>query len=413
MTTIFRAACVFGALLVGQSTWAQSASTSGTSATTCTQNGTSLVCTTTTTVALPSGTNLTGMAINGSTPNTPACTSLTASPSVIPAGVATAILLSVNGCPTSSSYTYTWASPVQAATGSSTTDALTLGASAAPQSYSVQVCFAASPASCSTYSTSVSVQPSVTIPSLTGCSVTPASSTISVGGAATLNATCATGTGAGTNVAYQWSRNGNAISGARAASYSLTATDTAAAETATYSVQITNSAPSGNNASASATVTTTPVVVGPTDYCPTTPVRATIAGSAVFQRVWTADITSSFPAGATFVIQVNVDNSAATIGRYLATLNFSDAGSERGGRYVTMSKSKCDFTEGAQWLSPNFRGIKTAVNAGSASIAIGAADTRGADVKLNSNGTWYLNIQNVVGQCPAQSSCHAVIDWAN
>ncbi len=413
MTTIFRAACVLGAFVIAQSTWAQSASTSGTSATTCTQTGATLVCTTVTTVALPSGTNLSGMAINGSTPNTPACTSLTASPSVIPAGVNTAILLTVNGCPTSSTYTYTWASPVQAATASSTTHALTLGASSSPQPYSVQVCFASAPTSCTTYSASVSVQPSVTIPSLSGCLVTPATTSITVGGAATLNATCAAGTGAGSNVAYQWLRNGNAISGATGASYSLSASDTAAVGTASYLVQITNGAASGNNASASATVTTTAVVVGPTDYCPSTPVRATIAGTSVFQRVWTADITSSFPAGATFVIAVNINDSATTVGRYLAALNYSDAGSERGGRYVTFSRSKCDFTDNAQWVSPNFQGIKTALNSGSASISIGASDTRSADIKLNSNGVWYLNIQNVIGQCPANSSCHSVIDWAN
>ncbi len=413
MISAFRAICVLGALAIAQTAWAQNATTSGTSATTCTQSGSTLVCSSTTTVTLPNGTNLTGMSLNGTAPTTPACTSLTANPSVIPAGVTSSILLSVNGCPANSTYTYAWAAPVAYATGATTSDALLLSANSSPQTYSVSVCFVANPNQCSTYVTNVSVQQAVTIPSLSGCFVSPSNSSINVGGSATLTANCASGTGAGSNATYQWSKNGNAISGAFGQSYSLSANDTAAAGNTTYTVQINNGATTGNSASASATVTTVAVVAGATDYCPSTPVRATIAGTASFQRVWTSDITSSFPAGSTFVIQVNITDSAATIGRWLATLNFSDAGSERGGRYVTMSKSKCDFTESAQWLSPNFLGQKTAVNAGSGSIAIGAADTRSSTIKLSSNGTWYLNIQNVVGQCPAQSSCHAVIDWAN
>ena len=159
--------------------------------------------------------------------------------------------------------------------------------------------------------------------------------------------------------------------------------------------------------------TPTALTAAVVDYCPSNPVRATINAALNFQRVWTDDIVTFFGAGETFVIQVNVTDSAKTIGRYLATINFSDAGSQRGNRYVTFSKSKCDFTSTAQWVSPNFKGIKTGVNAGSASISIGTADTRASDIKLSSIGTWYLNIQNIPGGCPVGTSCHTVIDWAN
>jgi hypothetical protein len=245
---------------------------------------------------------------------------------------------------------------------------------------------------------------------LTGCSVSPPIATIVVGNSVNLSANCATGTAPTDFATYQWYRNSVAIVSAISSNYVVSGTSVGSA---VYSVQISNAATSSNTASASATVVTNANAITVPNYCPSNPVRAVINGNSIFQRVWTNDIVQSFVAGETFIIQVNIDNASATAGRYLATLNFSDAGSERGGRYVTLSKSKCDFTDNAQWLSPNFLGNKMPVNAGSASIAIGASDTRPSDVKLNSTGVWYLNIQNVAGQCPSSSSCHAVVDWAN
>ena len=386
---------------------AQSASASGNSGTTCTQNGVSLVCTTTTTLALPSGANLSGMSLPQSISSGPACTSLSATPSVLASGVSTAVTLTINGCPTSGAYTYSWGPPVVAVNAPSTAYAATLNAATPSLTFSVQVCFTANPSACNTYTQTITVL--APIPALSGCAINPGTTSVTVGATPVLSASCSTGTGAGSGVSYQWSKNSNPISGAVSSSYTLSASDTGAAGTNAYTVQVNNSAPS--NASASASVTTTAPLPGFTDYCPTTPVRATIGASEPYRKLYTPDVIGTFSAGNDFVIQFDVTASDTTANRFLAGLEFADYGASRGGRWVTFSQSKCDYTSTAQWVSPYYAGTKIAVNAGRATVGLGS-DTRGADVRLTP-GRWYLNIQNVIGACPSNVSCHAVIEWAN
>jgi hypothetical protein len=408
MRAIFSVLAALSAALLVNQAHAQTASATGNSGTTCSQNGTTLTCTTTTTLTLPSGTNLNGMSLPQSIANGPVCTGLAANPSVLQSGVATLIALQVNGCPTSSTYIYSWGAPVAAVNASSTTYTATLTANTPTQNFSVQVCFANNPSACSTYTASIGVQAAV--PSLSGCSINPATNSVVTGSTPVLTASCSTGTGAGSGVTYQWLRNGNTISGATASSYTLSPTaDTAVAANNSYTVQINNSAPSSASASATVTVTTPPA--GSTDYCPSTPVRLTINASEPYRKVYTSDYVGTFSAGNDFVVQFEVGANDTTLGRFLATLGFVDFGATRGGRYVTFSKNKCDYTNDAQWVSPNFFGIKTAVNAGTASVAVGS-DSRSADVRLTP-GRWYLNIQNVIGACPSNVSCHAAVEWAN
>jgi hypothetical protein len=406
MKALFSALGAITALLLASQTTAQTASANGNSGTSCTQTGTSLVCTTTTTLTLPAGTNLAGMTLPQSSATGPACTSLSAAPSLLDDSVATPVTLTVNGCPTSGTYTYSWGAPITSVNAPSTTYTATLSANTPSKSLSVQVCFANNPTACNTYTTTIDVR--APIPALAGCSVSPATSSVAVGSTPALTVTCSAGTGAGSGVSYQWSKNGNAIPGAIAATYTLAAaTDTAAAGNSTYSVQVSNVKPS--SASASSTVTVTPSVIV-LDGCPGTSPKLTILASETYKKIYTSDY-GSFAANTDFVIAFNVAAGDSTAGRFLATLGFVDFGASRGGRLVTFSKNKCDYTDDAQWVSPNYFGTKTPVNAGTASVVLGP-DTRSADVRLTP-GTWYLNMRNVVGFCPSNVSCHAAVEWAN
>ena len=384
---------------------------SGKSDTTCVQTDPlTLVCNTTTKLTLPPGVNLADISLPAGTAAGPACSSLTASPTQIPANTPTNISLSVNGCPASSAYTYAWASPISAGvTGATTTSSVTLSAGVPTQLYAVQVCFTANPGACSTYTATVSVVPSVFIPALAGCAVTPATSNVVIGATTLLSATCTSGTTSGSGVTYQWYRNQAAVSGATNPTYTVSAADTAAAGNFTYLVEISNLAPSTLRPSATVTVSTP--IVGAVDYCPSLPARLTFNASETYRKIYSSDYGST-PPGGIFVVAVDVTANDSTAGRYLAEVGYSDFGATRSGRYVTMSKSKCDFTDAAYWISVNVGGVKLADNAGGGTIAMGGAETRPANAKLTP-GRWYLNVQNAPGACPSYvSSCDAVIGWA-
>lgn len=409
MKNVLRVLGATSLLLLATHASAQSASTSGISATACSQSSNTLVCTTTTTLTLPPSTNLTGMTLPQSISAGPACASLSASPSVLTPNASTQISLAVNGCPTSSAYTYSWGSPLPTSNSATNSTNATLTPNSPTQIYSVQVCFSNNPAACTTYTASVNVQAAV--PTLSGCAVSTTTTSVNVGGSATLTAACSSETGTGSGIRYQWSRNNNTIQGAVGATYTLSGTsDTASAGTSTYSVQISNNAPS--SATASADITVTAATAATTDYCPATPVRATFNASEPYRIFYTSDYTSSFPAGSDFVIQLNVAANDTTVNRYLASLEFSDFGSSRGGRYVTVSRNKCDYTSTAQFVSPVYLGANLAVNSGSATSGIGS-DNRSADIQLGAAGRWYINIRNVPGGCPGNVSCHALFRWAN
>lgn len=394
--------------LCSTSTTAQTAT--GTSGTTCTQSGNVLTCTSSTIVTLPSGVNLTSASgvtqfgLTGNSPTGPACTGLTANPSSVAAGGGTQVVLSV-ACP-QGSYTYAWTGGGTAsATGAATTDFPNLSVSNTSQLYQVTVCLASNANACNVYQTTVTLIAST--PALSSCSVSPSSTSVTQGGTTTLTASCATGTGSGSGVQYVWTRNGTQVGTGQ--SYQLTANDTATVGVYTFAVAITNNAPS--NASASSSVTVTASVPGATDYCPSVPIRTTIDASSPYARVISSDFVGTFSAGDNFIIKLNVTAADSTIGRQSVLMNFSDIGSNRGGRYVTISQSKCDFTSGAKWVSSYLNGTATPQNAASKSISLNDSGTP-AQIRLTT-GTWYINVQNVVGSCPSNVSCHVVVDWAN
>ena len=409
MKRVLRFVCAIGLIVVAESAMSQTPSTSGKSDTTCVQSDAlTLLCTSVTKLTLPAGLNLANMSLPAGTSAGPACTGLSATPtSQIPANTPTTISLSVNGCPTSSAYTYSWAAPVSSATGSVTTSTVTLSATATSQSYSVSVCFAANPSACSTYTATVFV--AAPVPALAGCSASAASASVTTGATNTLTATCSSGTASGSGATYQWYRNSVLIVGATGATYFVPGSETAAVGNLTYTVQISNSTPS--NASASTTFAVTTPSASVTDYCPSSPVRFTFNASQSYLKIYSPDYGST-PPGGNFVVAINVTAADTTVGRYLAEIGYSDFGATRSGRYVTLSKSKCDYTDSAKWISVNVGGVKLADNAGGGTVAMGS-DSRSANA-LITPGLWYLNVQNAPGACPPYvSSCDVVIGWAN
>jgi hypothetical protein len=102
---------------------------------------------------------------------------------------------------------------------------------------------------------SITVTPAPVTPTAPSITSQPASQTVTAGATATFSVT-ASGTAPFT---YQWRKNGTAISGATAASYTTPATTTADSG-ATFSVVVSNSV--GSATSANATLTVNPVVVG-------------------------------------------------------------------------------------------------------------------------------------------------------
>jgi hypothetical protein len=393
------------------STAASAQTAAGNSGTTCNQSGVTLTCVTTTTITLPAGTNLTGMTLPQTSAAGPACTSLSATPALLDSGVSTSVSLSVVGCPTSGSYKYVWGAPVVGTNAPTASYTALLNPSNTTANLSVEVCFANNPTACNTYSATIAVK--APVPTLAGCQVTPATTTIEQGTTASLSVNCAAGTGAGSGISYQWLRNGSAIAGAVSPSYTLSAiNDTAAAGVNNYTVQLSNAAPSNVTTSA-ASVTITLPTPRTVDYCPTTPVRYVIAASETFKKIYTTDYVGTYGAGDDFIVQIDVSASDSTVGRFVASVGFTDYGANRGGRFVTLSKSKCDYNDppAAYWLSGNFFGVKTPANSAAGSIALGQ-DTRGADARLTP-GTWYLNMRNAPGSCPSGQSCHAVIQWSN
>ncbi|MCC7069227.1 MAG: hypothetical protein IT523_12380 [Burkholderiales bacterium] len=396
---------VCAGLLIAATADAQPAT--GQSATNCQQTGNQLVCTTTTTLTLPAGTNLNGMSLPAANGG-PCSPTMIVAPQTIPYDTPTTISLAVTGCP-SSGYTFNWAPPV---TSNATTAQIpvTLTSTRPAQNFTVNVCPATNQATCQTITGAVSATTTTgpSVAPLTGCTISPTSPSVIVGGSLTLTASCTTGTAAGSGATYQWTRNGTNIPGATAANYVLTATDVATPGAYNFGVSISNAAPS--NQSPTTTVTVAPAS-NANDSCPAYPVRLTINASEPNRTIYTSQVTPNFTAGDDFVIQINVTANDTTIGRALAGISFSDFGANRGGRWATVSQNKCDYTDNAQWITTNFLGEKYPENAGSATVTLGA-DTRPTPVHLTP-GVWYLNIKNVVGSCPSNQSCHSVIQWSN
>jgi len=153
------------------------------------------------------------------------------------------------------------------------------------------------------------------------------------------------------------------------------------------------------------------------DYCPTVPTFMQFNASERFRRYTTGgygnrpDIGAfarpeSLHAGETFVIRLDVAATDSTVGGFAAGLNYGDIGASRAGKLVSLSRSRCDFNSTAILISGN-----RPTNSASASLSINEP-TR-LDASPLTTGTWYINLQIPLDQCPPATACDVVVEWSN
>lgn len=179
---------------------------------------------------------------------------------------------------------------------------------------------------------------------------------------------------------------------------------------------------SGSYQFAACTTTQNQPPIG-TDMCSNVPVHFDLAASASYKRMLSGGYSSygqpplatpTMYNGSYMIIRLTVSNTDTTVNRGAAMLNFSDIGSLRAGRYVTISRSKCDFTGAAKWISGRDIVSGNPVEQNSASKSFSINDPARAVTQSQipiDTGVWYINIKNV--SCPANAECDVVVDWAN
>jgi photosystem II stability/assembly factor-like uncharacterized protein len=189
----------------------------------------------------------------------------------------------------------------------------------------------------------ITVQPAPSAPAITA---QPASQTVAAGATASFSVT-ATGTAP---LSYQWRRNGAAISGATASTYTTPAT-TVADNGAVFSVVVSNSAGSATSADATLTVTSAPtapsITTQPASVTVTEPATASFSvaasGTAQLSYQWrrngtaiagataasyTTPATSTADNGAVFSVVVSNSAGSATSGNATLTVNPGNPGGE-------------------------------------------------------------------------------------
>lgn len=320
--------------------FAQSAS--GQSATSCSQSGNEVTCTTTTKFTIPAGVNLSSSTnsqgnfqLSGGGPG---CSNPIANPSTMQANAQTNVSLSIAGCTAGS--TYAWQVPA-ADTGLSTSSAsVTLNSTNTSQQLSVRVCLPGATTSpgCQTYSTTVSLAGQV--PALSGCAISPAGTTnITTSGSTTLSVSCSQGTGVGSGVAYAWFRNNAPLTTETGSS--ITASGAAlGVGTFNYSVQVTNSTTT-SPVSLAATVSVQQAQIGDFSQCGnvTSAARSFVVGTSAFTQWY----SSGHPGSTPYVVQVDVPANAASLADtqiYFAFGPYSGSGN----RQLSISQTPCNWS---------------------------------------------------------------------
>jgi hypothetical protein len=349
----------------------------GATATACSQSGTEVTCTTTIKYTLPVGVSIqSGNVGSGNfvlAGGGPGCSALNASPSVVSANVQTTVNLSISNC--AANATFTWAAPAQSTSTSTSVHSLTLATGAQPQQYSVQVCLPGQTAApgCQTYSTSVGL--AAAVPALAGCSIAPASSTITTAGSVALAVSCSQGTGSGSGVQYQWRRNGTVISGATSSTH--TALGSLGVGTYSYTVDVTNNSPSSLTTGA-ASVSVTQQTSGSCPSGTVVPGRTINLATAQYSNWYSANHPGDTP----YVIRLEVPAGYSSV----SNIGFSPY-SGPGAREVSISRNPCDFSTLASSVGqPDI-------------LYIGYTQGAAANVILG-EGVWYINLRS-----PAGGSC--------
>lgn len=359
----------------------------GQTGTTCSQSGLEMTCTTVVKYTMPSGVALQSGAVGAgnfvlnATTGGPGCGPITASPTTVTSGVATAIALTITGCV--SGTTYAWQSPAvqgQPANTASHTS-LTLTGNSATQTYSVEACAPSGVNPCQTYTTTVGVTQA--IPALSSCAVTPSAPTIDTSGSTTLSVSCATGAGVGSGVTWQWRKDGQNVAGANSATH--TVLGSIGQGTYSYTVALTNNAPSTLTSTAS-TVTVTPPI---TSSCPpgvAVPSRTITAGDGY--STW---YSTGHPGNTPYVVAIDVPATASSLPDTQAVINFSPK-SGPGAREYTISRSPCDFAVPVPSYGYN------AVN-----LSYDSNILPSPHGYYLAPGRWYLNLRSTA--CSATTTC--------
>jgi hypothetical protein len=386
-----------------------SAQTNGNSATTCSQSGTEVTCTTTTKFTLSAGINLqSGLGGNGNFQilgGGPGCTGLGANPQQVTPNQSTPVTLTVSNCAANSSFS--WAAPAQSTNASTSSHNLTLASTSATQAYSVTVCLpgATTAPGCATYTTTVTATGGVQ--QLTGCSISPTSPiNITTSSSTTLTASCATGTGSGSGVTYQWRQNSVNIGGATSSQLSVNGASLAAGNY-TYDVIIANTAGTFSP-NPSATVSVSSVVGG--NLCPAglSPGQQFTVGSSGSQR-WQS---SGHPDTTPYYVKITVPSGVKAGGLAGIVANESTPPFDR---EITVSQTACDFNAAGKIITG---GQSAYLNFAfdSAGLASLTPPTPGVSGNyLLTPGVWYVNFRSQSGTCPtswAPNGCAMNISWA-
>ena len=369
---------------------------SGTAPASCTQNGQTLTCITTTTYNIPTGLNLLGQtagssfALSSGAPTPAAPSGCVVAPATLSVAVGATPSLSVACSAGSGNYTFQW-----------TKNGTNIGG-AVSQTYTLNAGIDTSAAGTATYNvlvvnslgSNLASAATVAVSSQTAaapgsCSVTPASASVNVGGFQTLSASCATGTAPFT---FAWYKNNAPIGGANSSTYTLTNSDTASPGSQTYRVDIANNT---GNSSANGTVN----VNAASALCTSSgSAHTSIDVNASYKQVGSSNL---FGTGSAFIIRLDVGANSTTAGGLTALISHTEGvASQRAPRNISLSPCAGDFTSPAA--------VILATNSGGSTTEISINDL-GRGVPNVTTGTWYVNIKNAA--CASNARCDVLIDW--
>ena len=390
----FSSAVLLAAISI-YSSGANAQSASASTPAVCTQSGQTVMCTTTTTFNLPSGSNLqsqgggTSFTLAGGVVTPAAPSGCAVTPASQSATVGSAPTLNVTCSVGSGGYTFQWSkngSNISGATSQTYTLSPTIDTPAVNSaSYGVVVSNNLGSVSATPATVTVSIQTAV---APTACSVTPSIANVSVGASQTLSASCAVGT---LPFNYAWYKDGAPIVGATSSTYTLTTGDTVASGSQTYRVDISNSA---GVASANGKVN-----VNAVSACSNSgSANSAIDVNLVYKQV---DTTNLFGTGTIHIVRLDVGAASSTVGQMTALFSHTEGiGSQRAFRTLSLSPCAGDFTSSAAVLF--------SVNSVGSSTEFSINDP-GRGVPNLTTGTWYINIKNTA--CTANTRCDAHLDW--
>jgi hypothetical protein len=203
------------------------------------------------------------------------------------------------------------------------------------------------------------------------------------GGPTGLLITSLSGSVAATQLGYQWSKDGVAISGATAATYSIAATT--AANAGSYSVIVTNSV--GSVTSAAATLTVNPAGVAPSITTQPTSQSVTAGNSVTFSVVTTGTAPLTYQWS---------KNGAVISGATAVNLTLSSAASSDAGSYtVVVTNSLGTVTSAAAVLTVNTPPIitvqpasQTVVSGSPVTLSVTAGGSGPITYQWMKNGTY-------------------------